>query len=166
MRATRVVLVLLALFATCGVAAAAEPEITRLAWLAGCWASDGGEAGSGEQWTALAGETMLGMGRTVRRGKTVNSEFMELRHLPDGRLAFIAHPSGQPTAAFPVLTLTDTSVVFENLQHDFPQRVAYVRAGDSKVRARIEGMRKGALRVIEFPLTRVPCDAPAGSAAD
>ena len=147
-------------------ASAAEPEITRLAWLSGCWASDGGEPGSGEQWSAIAGETMLGMGRTVRRGKTVNSEFMELRHLPDGRLAFIAHPSGQPTAAFPVLTLTDTSVVFENLQHDFPQRVAYVRAGDSKVRARIEGMRNGKLRVIEFPMTRVPCDHPPTGAAE
>ncbi|MCC6653044.1 MAG: hypothetical protein IT348_17955 [Candidatus Eisenbacteria bacterium] len=164
----RVAVMLAVLLGACFVAgaSAAEPEITRLAWLSGCWASDGGEPGSGEQWSAIAGETMLGMGRTVRRGKTVNSEFMELRHLPDGRLAFIAHPSGQPTAAFPVLTLTDTSVVFENLQHDFPQRVAYVRAGDSKVRARIEGMRNGKLRVIEFPMTRVPCDHPPTGAAE
>lgn len=165
MRVKRVLPILLAIFVSCG-ASAAEVEIARLSWLSGCWASDGGEPGSGEQWTALAGETMLGMGRVVKRGKTVDSEFMELRHLPDGRLAFVAHPAGQPTAVFPVLTLTDSSVVFENLGHDFPQRVAYARVGESGLRARIEGTRKGALRVIQFPMTRVPCDHPPTGASE
>lgn len=139
-------------------AGAAEPEIGELAWLAGSWESDGAEAGSGEHWTPLAGETMLGVSRTIKQGKTVAFEFMEIRHLPDGKLAFVGHPSGQSTTVFPVLRISEAEVVFENLQHDFPQCVTYAREGESKLRARIEGGQGGALRVIEFPMSRTSCD--------
>lgn len=147
----------LMLAASAGSATAAGPGISSLSWLSGCWAAEGGEPGSGEQWSAPAGETMLGMARTVRDGKTTQFEFMELRHLPDGTLAFIAHPSGQRSATFPVLRIGGSEVVFENLQHDFPQRVAYAREGDHGLQARIEGMRGGTLRVSEFPMDRVAC---------
>jgi hypothetical protein len=137
---------------------AAEPEIEKVAWLAGCWASDGAEPGSEERWMPLAGGTMLGVSRTVRQGKTVAFEFMEIRNLADGKLAFVAHPSGQDTAVFAALRVSDSEVVFENPEHDFPQRVAYAKDGDSKLRARIEGTENGAVRVIEFPMSRTRCD--------
>jgi hypothetical protein len=141
-----------------GMTAAAQPEIGRVAWLAGCWKADNAEAGSIEQWLPPAGGTMLGMSRTVRQGRTTEFEFMELRYLPDGKLAFIAHPSGQQTAVFPLLRISDSEAVFENPEHDFPQRIVYAREGDSKLRARIEGADNGAQRVIEFPMSRVSCD--------
>jgi hypothetical protein len=156
MRTAPVLLLALAALAM-GSAPAAELEIAKLAWLAGCWARDGSEPGSEEHWMLLAGETMLGMSRTIRRGKAVEFEFMELRHLADGKLAFIAHPSGQRTTVFPALRITDSEAVFENPQHDFPQRVIYARDGESKLRARIEGVRNGAPRSIEFPMSRASC---------
>jgi hypothetical protein len=143
--------------------AAPEAELAKLAWLAGCWKSAGGEPGSEEQWMPAAGGTMMGMGRTVKQGRTVSHEFMQIR-AGEGTLAFVAHPSGQKSAAFPLLRISDDEVVFENAQHDFPQRVAYRREGDARLAARIEGMRNGALRVIPFPMERVSCDVRAGSA--
>lgn len=119
-------------------ALAAEPDLAKLTWLAGCWASDTGEPGTGEQWTRPAGGTMLGMSRTVRGGKAVEFEFMQIRVQPDGRLAFIAQPSGRPPTAFPLRSLTNDEAVFENGQHDFPQRVVYGRSGASQLRARID----------------------------
>jgi len=47
-------------------------------------------------------------------------------------------------------------VVFENLQHDFPQRVGYKRDGDALL-AWIEGPRNGQTRRIEFPYRKVGC---------
>jgi hypothetical protein len=140
-----------------GSAAAAQPEIDRLAWLAGCWRGESAEPGSGEQWMPAAGGTMLGMSRTVTRGAT-EFEFMELRYLPDGKLVFIAHPAGRQTTVFPLLRISDSEAVFENPEHDFPQRIAYAREGGSKLRARIDGVGNGALRVVEFLMTRVSCD--------
>ena len=140
-------------------AQAAPPDLSRLAWLSGCWQGEGAEAGSGEQWTPLAGGTLLGVGRTVRNGRTVAHEFMQIRAQQDGRLAFLAQPSGQRPAAFPLLHLGEAEAVFENLQHDFPQRVVYARDGSGKLQARIEGMVDGQLRVVPFPMSRVSCDA-------
>lgn len=132
-------------------------DLNRLQWLAGCWASATAEAGSGEVWMAPAGGSMLGLSRTVKGGRTVAHEFMQIRPLADGTLAFIAEPSGQRRTEFPVKSFTDTEIVFENPTHDFPQRVAYRFEAPDTLRARIEGQRNGNLRVIEFPMRRKPC---------
>ena len=134
-------------------------DLAKLAWLGGCWKSDAAEPGSVEQWLPLAGGTLIGVSRTVKNGKTVAHEFMQIREHTDGRLAFLAQPSGQQFAAFPVLRISETEVVFENLQHDFPQRIVYAVEGSTKLNARIEGMRNGSLRVIGFPMSRVSCDS-------
>lgn len=151
------------LFSLLGLSAtAAELELSRLAWLAGCWHSESAESGSVEHWLPLAGGSMLGVSRTVKKGVTVAFEFMELRTLADGKLVFIAHPSAQRSATFPVLRMSETEAVFENALHDFPQRVAYARVGETQLLARIEGMRNGRLKVIEFPMRRVSCDPMPG----
>jgi Domain of unknown function (DUF6265) len=134
-------------------------DISQLAWLGGCWKSETAEPGSGEHWLALAGGTLLGISRTVKDERTVEFEFMQIRAVENGQLAFIAMPSGQNTVVFPLLRLGEAEVVFENPQHDFPQRVIYQRDGETKLRARIEGMRRGALRVIDFPMNRVSCES-------
>jgi hypothetical protein len=138
-------------------AVANEPDINKLAWVGGCWASDKGETGSGERWTPLAGGTMFGMSRTIKQGKTVAFEFMELAADANGKLALTAHPSGQRKTVFPLLRINETEAVFENPSHDFPQRVVYANDGD-KLKARIEGKRNGQERVIDFPMTRMSCE--------
>jgi hypothetical protein len=146
-------------------ARADDAALARLAWLGGCWASLSAEPGSLEHWMPPAGGTMLGMSRTVRQGRSVEHEFMQVRAAAGGTLVFVAHPSGQPGATFPLLQQSDTEVVFQNLQHDFPQRVAYRMDGEARLTARIEGMRNGLLRVIEFPMVRTRCEAQPGAPA-
>jgi hypothetical protein len=140
-------------------AAAAEGELARVAWLAGCWQADGGEAGSIEQWMAPAGGAMLGMSRTVRRGRMVTHEFMQIREAAaGGGIEFHAQPAGQQPATFAAKKVADGEVVFENPGHDFPQRVAYVADGAGRLQARIEGLQQGRERVVRFPMARVPCE--------
>jgi hypothetical protein len=105
-----------------------------------------------------AGGTMLGIGRTVKAGKTVEFEFMRIHEAPDGKLLFTAIPSGQTEATFTQLRLSDAEIVFENPAHDFPQRVIYRRDGDARLVASIEGTRNGKMRSIEFPMRRGQCD--------
>ncbi len=102
------------------------------------------------------GETMLGTGRTVRDGKTTEYEFVVLS-VKDDRLAYEAHPSQQPSAIFLSKEATDTRVVFENPDHDFPQRVGYERQGSDALLAWIEGSQNGRPRRVEFPYRRVAC---------
>lgn len=140
-------------------ALAPSSSVQDLAWMSGCWASVGGEAGSGETWTAPAGGTLLGVSRTVKGGKTVAHEFMQIRETGPGQIAFIALPSGQKEANFPLVRLSGQEAVFENPQHDFPQRVIYRRDGDS-LTGRIEGSiggrggGGGETKGIDFPMKR------------
>ena len=154
-------LIALMLASAAGAPSAARADAdpaAALAWLAGCWASEGGEPGSGEQWMPPAGGTLLGMSRTVAKGRTVAHEFMQVREVEPGRLAFIANPSGQAQATFPVKSLGERSVVFENPTHDFPQRVIYRLDESGVLRARIEGLVAGKPRAEDFPMRRIACE--------
>lgn len=138
-------------------AVGAEGDLARMSWLAGCWTTASAEPGTGEHWTTPAGGTMLGTSRTIRGGKTRDFEFMQLRLLDDGRLAFIAQPAGVPPTTFPLKSMTADQAVFENLAHDFPQRVIYARTAEGNLRARIEGTLDGQSRGMDYPMNRVDC---------
>ena len=139
------------------LAAAERPGVTQLAWLAGCWAEVGAERGTEEHWMQPRGGTMLGMSRTVKNGKTVAYEFMQIREEGDS-LVFAAKSSGQAGAEFRGIKLPPRRAVFENREHDFPQRVIYELTDDGILRARIEGTVNGKEKAIDYPMMRTPCE--------
>lgn len=147
-----------ALLLTAAGVAAAEEDVTSLAWMAGCWASEKGDAGSVEHWLPPAGGTMLGVSRTVKNGKTVEFEYMQLRTNTEGKLVFIALPSGQKETTFAASSVGKDSVTFENPQHDFPQKVIYRLESPTRLVARIEGKRGETVRGVDFPMRRVSCE--------
>jgi hypothetical protein len=141
----------------------AAQRVDGLAWLSGCWERAQGSLRGEEQWMRPAGGLMLGMARTLRDGKLV--EYEAVRIYEDGdTLVYAASPSGQAPAEFRAIEVSDGRIVFENLGHDFPQRVIYRRAGADSVVARIEGMRDGSLRGVDFPMRRARC--PGGRTDD
>lgn len=140
-------------------AGASESQLEQLKWLAGCWASESGEPGSGEQWSPLAGGTMLGMGRTIRKGKTVEHEFLQIRLNAEGKVVYIALPSRQKETTFIASSIGEGTATFENPAHDFPQRVLYRALPGDRLVVRIEGLRGEAVRGIDFPMKRVQCGA-------
>ena len=136
----------------------ANADISGLNWLTGCWAQDGQDPGSVEQWTTPAGGTMLGMNRIVNDGKTVAFEYLRIVEQDDGWIGLIASPSGQKTARFRMIGMSENEVVFENPDHDFPQRIIYRLIGDGKLLGRIEGIVDGMKRSADFPMTRADCE--------
>src|SRR5258706_4807753 len=110
-----------------------------------------------EQWSKPAGDTMLGLSRTLKAGKTVFSEFMRIEKTPDGFVYRARILPGQPGTLFKMIRSTDTEVVFENPAHDFPQRILY-RKVDGGLFARIEGVDKGKPRGVDFPMSSVSCE--------
>ena len=55
---------------------------------------------------------------------------------------YVAKPSGQPEAAFKLVRASATEILFENYQHDFPQRIIYSLKDSGKLTAAIEGTKK------------------------
>src|SRR5688500_13186401 len=119
------------------------PRVEDLAWMAG----DRSQARMGgsvrEVWIGPEGGMLLGMNLTTKSRQMANWEFMRIGPMADGRLAFFAHPAGQPAATFPLKSLEGERVVFEDPAHDFPQRVIYWRKPDGAIGARIEGVMDG-----------------------
>jgi hypothetical protein len=136
--------------------ASAQTSIDRVAWMQGCWQLMSGDRTVEEHWMSPRGGTMLGSARTVRAGKLVEHEFVLLAER-DGRLAYEAHPSGQPPATFLSKELDTESVVFEDPKHDFPQRIGYRKDAADRMLAWIEGTTAGTVRRVEFPMQRVDC---------
>lgn len=134
---------------------APRADINDLAWMAGCWKLESAGRIIEEQWMAPRGGMMLGMGRTVRQGRTAEFEQTRIEQHGD-TVIFFAQPSGQSASSFPAKTLSRQEVVFENLSHDFPQRVIY-RSGRDSLHASIEGMQNGTLVRVPFPMGRVAC---------
>lgn len=145
-----------AVFLYAGVARAQSADINSLGWLAGCWENAGPSTISEEQWMKPLGGSMIGMSRTVKDGKTRWHEFLQIRQSGDS-LVYIADPSGQNKTVFRAITITADEVVFENPEHDFPQRIIYHLNDDGSLDARIEGVQKGKERVEHFPYARVQC---------
>lgn len=127
-------------------------SVDQLSWLAGCWTLTRGDMIVEEHWMKPAGATILGMGRTVRGGWTVEHEFLMIREI-DGKLAYVARPSGQPEATFTLRTMTEAEALFENPDHDFPQRIVYRRTAEG-ITARVEGTRNGQTRGVDYAYTR------------
>jgi hypothetical protein len=149
----------LVLAAACAHTQAQTPAdpFAPVAWLAGCWAQQGREAGSVEQWMPPAGGQMLGMARTLKGGRVVEFEFMQIRAEADGSLVFMAQPQGRAATEFKLARQGDGEAVFENAAHGFPQRVLYRRESADKLMARIEGTLNGKARSVDFPMQRAAC---------
>jgi len=148
-----------------GVAAAAvwlardsdpDARVAQVAWMAGCWELTSGTRVVEEQWTRPRGGLMLGVGRTVRGDSLIEYEQVRLFER-DGHLVYAAAPSGQTPAEFVSTVLSDSAVTFENLAHDFPQRVIYRRDGADSLLARVEGTTNSKVRGVDFPYARVVC---------
>lgn len=139
--------------------APANNKVEDLSWLAGCWETkDAAKQRSiVEQWMAPDGGAMIGMSRTVRAGKMTGYEFLRIVR-DEISIKYVSRPSENSTDTdFRLLKLSANEVVFENLQHDFPQRIIYRRNGDD-LNARIEGPSGGKTVGIDFPYTRVRCE--------
>jgi len=153
------ILVGLSLLSTLSVAGQNKiTEIGDLNGMAGCWEhkDDSKKLLVSEQWMSPAGTSILGMGRTVKNGKTTGWEFMRIEQREDG-LYFVSRPKeNKEDTAFKLISSTLNEVVFENKEHDFPQRIIYKLQG-AKVTGRIEGNNNGKFLGIDFPMDKVKC---------
>ncbi len=151
--------VMIVLLVSCTAVAQTEKRsVNDLSWLAGCWEANRNGREINEQWMKPSGGTMLGMGRTVADGKTREYEFLQIREEQDGAIYYVARPSGQPEASFKLVKSENKELVFENPQHDFPQRIIYRLQPDGSLFARIEGTANGKARGFDYPMKRASCN--------
>lgn len=154
----RIVLPLFALmFFASGVMPQKKTSLADMSWMSGCWQGRQGNAVIEEIWSKPSGGSMLGLGRTVRGNRTVSFEFMQFRE-DKGSLVFLPQPGGGAQVSFPLKDSFGGKATFENLKHDFPQRVIYERKGRALMWASIEGTQNGKEERQQFVMHKVRCN--------
>ncbi len=127
-----------------------KAAIGDVAWLAGAWV---GKKSSGasieERWSPPLGGAMLGVSRTVSRGKMTGFEFLRIVERGGG-LVYVAQPGGRPPTDFVLTEVTPTRAVFDNPRHDYPKRIVYELSADGRLRATIGYMKGGTPRQFEY----------------
>ncbi len=131
-----------ALLAPAVYAASPSPDVNRLQWLEGRWSGEKDGVTLTEQWTPPVGGALLGVHSDVKGGRLVSWEFLRIDSTAEGTFYF-ASPRSAPPTAFKLVELDDKRVVFENKQHDFPQRILYWLDAKGALHARIEGPHGG-----------------------
>ena len=122
--------------------------LREVAFLAGHWLGESGQVEMEEIWTTPKGGVMLGLHRDVAPGKPAFFEFLRIIER-EGVVVYVASPMGSGATEFTLAKIEVNFVVFENLEHDYPQRIVYRRDGD-RLTARIEGEIDGKLEVNEW----------------
>lgn len=142
-------LLLLATFTIAAVAA----DLKELDWLAGTWVMTKGTRTTEESWLRAAGGMMIGVSRTVAADKVREFEFLRIEQRGTD-IFYVAQPGGRPPTEFKLVKSSDKELVFENLQHDFPQQIIYVRNEDGSMTASIKGPGKDGPKTFSFHYQR------------
>lgn len=115
-------------------------SLDQLRWMTGSWMAEGDEGSSTEElWTEPAGGLMLGLNRTVPAGGKARFEFLRIEERA-GQVVYLASPGGAAPTPFTLVEAGGQRAVFENREHDFPQRIVYWKAGDDLC-ARVETVK-------------------------
>jgi hypothetical protein len=56
--------------------------------------------------------------------------------------------------SFRLITINEKDLVFENAEHDYPQRISYYHVSNDSLIAEISGNKGGELKSEQFPMRR------------
>ena len=109
------------------LASGGETAQDSLNWLAGCWVT--ADKSSQEVWVDEGDDSLIGFAVALGAEEVVFYEVLSIRRNADSVWTYSAHPSGQAPASFMAVESGQSSVVFANPNHDYPQEISYRRNG-------------------------------------
>jgi len=126
-------------------------------WLVGTWENKTTKGSTYETWTKSAQGELLGKSYMLKAADTVVFETIRLV-AENGKLLYIPTVKNQNNALpvrFVSVKITPTTLVFENVNHDFPQKITYNQITTDSLVAEISGLKNGTPRSVTFPMKRV-----------
>lgn len=131
--------------------------LENAAWLMGRWQNNSNEGNATETWQKENDSTYTASSYFVVGKDTVSSESIKL--IQTGPDVFYIptvknQNNGQPVK-FKLTSGGTDLLVFENPEHDFPQKISYAKISEIALEAEISGIRNGKQSAQKFPMTRV-----------
>lgn len=125
-----------------------------LSLYAGLWKMETDEGSIFEEWEKVSDSLFTGMSYVVKDGDTILMETLSLKY-SNGQLCYapvLQNQNDGQEILFPLKEYVEAEkkFVFENITHDFPQRIIYHFADDKTLNARIEGDVDGKMESSDF----------------
>lgn len=132
-------------------------DIKKAEWLIGTWENKTPKGSIYETWNKTSDTEFAGKSYIVKEKDTLVFENIQLIQEQD-RLFYIPtvknQNNGWPVRFAPKI-ISETKLVFENPQHDFPQIISYTKITADSLVAEISGIKNGQERKQIFSMKRV-----------
>ncbi len=129
-------------------------DFSRFKFMEGCWRGQTGKDDVVEEnWTSPSENLLLATTRYLTKDRATGYEFTRIQW-EDSMVVFAASSDGKPEDVYPLKTLADEYVLFENpAKKGFPTRIIYRMASDGSLIPRNEGDGPS----VEVRFERVKC---------
>lgn len=148
---------ILLLMAFSGVTDFTKQDFEKLKSLSGLWVNRRASGDIYEQWARSSESELTGRSYKIVKTDTMLLESMKLYHR-EGEIVFApvaARQNNEKQVLFKLKSIAGNEFVFENLQHDFPQRIVYQIISRDSLHAYIEGLVQTKNKRIDYPYSRI-----------
>lgn len=115
----------------------------------GKWKMDIENAEIYEEWQLVNENELIGTNYSLENGIKIINENLWIKKFAD-QWAYIAVTFNENITLFALIEHSPKKIIFENKEHDFPQRISYEFHKGGKLTAAIEGSVNGGLKRKEF----------------
>lgn len=102
-----------------------------------------------EEWKLVNENELTGISYSIEDGVKNISENLYIKKFAD-QWAYVAVPKNQNITLFALIEHSPKKFLFENKEHDLPQRISYEFHKDGSMTAAIEGNVNGEIKRKEF----------------
>ena len=134
-----------------------ENKLSGLSWMLGIWKMPTPDGNIFEEWIQISDSLFDGRSYLIpKNGDTVFLENIRLLSSNDTLyyLPKVTNQNEGKEIVFTEKSFRQNEVIFENPEHDFPQRIIYNRTSDSTIRAAIEGSVNNELKRSDFSYSK------------
>lgn len=132
-------------------------DIKKAEWLIGTWENKTSKGSIYETWSKSNDNEFKGKSYMIKEKDTIVFENIQLVQEQDG-LVYIPAVKNQNDnlpIRFSTKIISETQLVFENPQHEFPQIISYTKITSDSLVAEISGTKNGQERKQIFPMKLV-----------
>lgn len=150
-------LMLLAVVVSCQKKESVEKDKIKVAdWLIGNWENKSPDGLLTENWQKVNDSTFSATSYFIKGKDTLHFEKIVLSQKGE-KLTYSATVNGQnndKAIDFPSTSETATKLVFENPQHDYPQKITYTKGANNTLTAEVTGKLQGKLTTERFIMVK------------
>ncbi|MBY8961679.1 hypothetical protein KJK34_02820 [Flavobacterium sp. D11R37] len=132
-------------------------KIHKAEWLVGSWSNTSADETLTEIWEKLNDSVFAGQAFVINEeNDTIFFEHIRLEETKGEVFYIVTVPDQNDGQAVPfkMTAINDSLIVFENPEHDYPQKIAYRKVNADSLIAEISGKPNGIMQSEKFPMKK------------